>query len=59
MQGALYFPNATLTMSGAGRNAAYMLLVAKTLNINTNITSTSDYGSLPNGSPIRTTALIQ
>jgi len=59
MQGALYFPNATLTMSGAGRNAAYMLLVAETLNINTNITSTSNYGSLPNGSPIRTAALIQ
>ncbi len=59
MQGALYFPNATLTMSGAGKNAAYMLLVASTLNLNTNITSNSDYNSLPNGSPIRTTALIQ
>jgi hypothetical protein len=60
MQGALYFPNATLTMSGAGNNAAYMLLVAKTLNLNTNINFASDYTSLPNGySPVRTAALIQ
>ena len=59
LQGALYFPNATLTMSGAGTGAQYMLLVAKTLNINTAINFTSNYGTLPNGSPIRTSTLIQ
>jgi Flp pilus assembly protein TadG len=61
VQGALYFPNATLTMSGAGNNAnsAYMMLVANTLHIQTNVTSTSNYGSLVNGSPIRTTVLVQ
>lgn len=61
VQGALYFPNATLTMAGAGNNgnSAYMMLVANTLQINTNVTSPSNYGSLANGSPIRTTALVQ
>jgi Flp pilus assembly protein TadG len=60
MQGALYFPNATLTLSGAGRNSAYMLLVAKTLDINTNVSFQSVYSTLPNGySPVRTAALIQ
>jgi Flp pilus assembly protein TadG len=59
LQGALYFPNATLTMNGAGNNAQYMLLVAKTLNLQTNINFPSNYGSLPNGSPIRTASLIQ
>lgn len=60
MQGALYFPNATLTMAGAGNNAAYMLLVAGTLNLNTNINFTSNYSSLTNGySPVRTSTLIQ
>ena len=62
LQGALYFPNATLTMNGAGNSGAsqYLILVAKTLNLHTNITSTSNYSSLPNGySPVRTTALVQ
>jgi Flp pilus assembly protein TadG len=61
LQGALYFPNATLTMNGAGNNptSQYLLLVAKTLNLQTDISSTSNYSSLPNGSPIRSTALIQ
>jgi len=62
VQGALYFPNATLTMSGAGNSGTsrYLLLVAKTLNINTNVTTTSNYSSLPNQySPVRTATLIQ
>ena len=62
LQGALYFPNATLTMNGAGNSGAsqYLILVAKTLNLHTNITSTSNYSSLPNGySPVRTTALVE
>lgn len=62
MQGALYFPNATLDMNGAGNSALsqYLMLVAKTLHLNTNITTTSNYGSLPNQtSPIRTSVLVQ
>lgn len=63
LQGALYFPNATLTMNGAANNtinSQYLLLVAKTLNLHTNVTTNSDYTSLPNQySPVRTTALIE
>jgi Flp pilus assembly protein TadG len=61
MEGALYFPGATLNLDGASnnRNIDYMLLVANTLNINTSVSFPSDYNTLPNGSPIRTTVLIQ
>jgi hypothetical protein len=59
LQGALYFPNATLNINGAGTGAAYMILVAKTLNLNTNISFSSDYTSLPNGSPIKSAVLVQ
>jgi hypothetical protein len=49
-------------MNGAGNNGAsqYLLFVAKTLNLHTNISTFSNYRSLPNGySPIRSTALIE
>ena len=62
MEGALYFPNATLNLDGSANNARidYMILVAKSLNISTTVHNLSDYGSLPNGySPVRSTALIQ
>jgi Flp pilus assembly protein TadG len=61
VQGALYFPNATLNVSGAARsgNLDYMLLVAQTINISTNVSFQSVYNTLPNGSPIRGTALIE
>jgi Flp pilus assembly protein TadG len=61
LQGALYFPNATLNLNGGANNTAqYMLLVAKSLNIRTNVRFPSNYTSLANGySPVRTTALIQ
>ena len=62
VEGALYFPNATLNLDGAAnnRNIEYMVLVAKTLNIRTNVSFLSDYSSLPHGySPVRTASLIQ
>jgi Flp pilus assembly protein TadG len=62
VEGALYFPNATLNLNGAAnnRNIDYMLLVAKSLNIATNVSFTSNYSSLPNGySPLRTAALVE
>jgi hypothetical protein len=64
LQGALYFPNATLNLNGGANGAVsgsqYMLLVAKTLNLNTNVNFVSNYNSLPNQySPIRTSALVQ
>lgn len=64
LQGALYFPNATLNLNGGANGAVsgsqYMLLVAKTLNLNTNVNFASNYNSLPNAtSPIRTSVLVQ
>jgi hypothetical protein len=62
LEGALYFPSATLHVNGAAnnKNIDYMVLVAKTLDLATNINFTSDYKSLPNGiSPVRTAALVQ
>ena len=62
VQGALYFPNATLNLSGAAnnRNIDYMVLVAKTINISTNVNFQSVYNTLPSSySPVRTAALIQ
>lgn len=61
MQGALYFPSATLNLDGAANNANidYMLLVANSLNINTSVKFSSNYSSLTNGSPIRSSILIQ
>lgn len=64
LQGALYFPNATLNLNGGANGAAsgsqYMLLVAQTLNLNTNVNFLSNYNSLPNAtSPIRTSVLVE
>jgi Putative Flp pilus-assembly TadE/G-like len=58
-QGALYLPRATLTLNGGGTGAAYMILVAQTIHINTTVSFTSNYLSLPNGAPIRAAALVQ
>lgn len=58
-QGALYFPGATLTINGGGTGAQYMILVANTIHINSNVSFTSNYGSLPNGAPIKAATLVQ
>jgi hypothetical protein len=58
-QGALYFPGATLTINGGGTGAQYMILVANTIHINSNVNFTSNYGSLPNGAPIKAATLVQ
>jgi len=62
LQGAFYFPNATLNVNGAAnnRNIDYMIFVAKTINLGTTVNFASDYKSLQNLlSPIRTSALVQ
>jgi Putative Flp pilus-assembly TadE/G-like len=62
MEGALYFPNATLNLKGAANNGNidYMVLVAKSLNISTKVSFASNYSALPRGySPVRTTALVE
>jgi Flp pilus assembly protein TadG len=61
LTGAFYFPGATLTMDGAGNGgAAYMIFVAKTLNLATNIDFNSNYRSLATGSsPIKGAILVE
>jgi hypothetical protein len=59
LEGALYFPGATLKVNGAGTGAAYMIMVAKTIQINTAVSFTSNYASLPNGAPIKAAALVE
>jgi hypothetical protein len=59
LQGAFYFPTATLNVDGAASNAAYMAFVAKSLNINTTVSFPSNYSSLTNGSPIKTAVLVE
>ena len=53
-QGSLYFPTTQLTYLGTSTaNAAYMIMVADTINISGNSTIRNDYSSLPAGSPIQ------
>jgi Flp pilus assembly protein TadG len=59
LQGGFYFPRASLSLNGPGSaSGAYMLFVAKTLNLGANISFTSDYTSLPS-SPIKSAELVQ
>jgi hypothetical protein len=59
LTGGLYFPGTTINLNGAINNPAYLIIVAKTINVNTNVTSQSNYNSLPNGSPIKAAMLVQ
>jgi hypothetical protein len=61
LEGALYFPTTDLVLSsGQNNNAAYTILVAKTLNLAVNtFRVASDYSSLTNGSPIKVTVLYE
>jgi hypothetical protein len=59
LQGAFYFPTATLNIDGAASDAAYMAFVAQSLNINTTVRFPSDYSSLTNGSPIKTAVIVE
>jgi hypothetical protein len=58
LSGALYFPNAQLTMSGTG-TSPYTIIVAQTITFNGNIGIGSDYTSLPDGSPIKAAVLVR
>ena len=59
LTGGLYFPGATINLNGAINNPNYLIVVAKTINVNTNVTTQSSYLSLPNGSPIKAATLVQ
>ena len=58
LTGALYFPNAQLTMNGTG-TSPYLIIVAQTIQFNGTIGIGSDYGSLPEGSPIKAAVLVR
>lgn len=59
IQGALYIPKAQLTLNGTGNIAAYTILVADTILLNGSNTLHDDYSSLPGGSPIKATYLVE
>lgn len=60
-QGALYFPNAPLTINGAGgATAAYTIVVARSLTLNGGtLNLAANYSSLGNGSPIKNAVLVE
>lgn len=59
LNGALYFPDASITLNGGWANA-YSFIVADKIIVNGGtFTINTDYSSLTNGSPIKRTALIE
>jgi Putative Flp pilus-assembly TadE/G-like len=59
LQGALYFPGATLNLSNTGSLAAYTLAVAKTLSLGGTVNFGSNFSTLPGGSPIKNAVLVE
>ncbi len=59
-QGAIYLPDAALTLNSNGNLAAYTIVDANQLieNSNNSFTLGSDYSSLPGGSPIKGTSIL-
>jgi Flp pilus assembly protein TadG len=58
LNGALYFPGATLNLGG-NLSSNYAILVAQIIHFNGNFGIGADYGSLPEGSPIKSAVLVQ
>jgi Flp pilus assembly protein TadG len=61
VEGALYFPSTDLTMAtGQNANAAYTIVVAKTVSVSINSFSVaSNYSTLTDGSPIKQAMLAE
>jgi Flp pilus assembly protein TadG len=64
LQGSLYFPKAALNFTGCCTNAQYSILVADTISVQLDLSNTmnvigSNYSSLPGGSPIKRTVLVE
>lgn len=60
LQGALYFPGATLFMGNDNNTAAYSFFVVKDLTVQgTTINLSNDTSSLSGGSPIKTSQLVE
>jgi Flp pilus assembly protein TadG len=59
LQGALYFPSATLSLTDTGTGAAYTIAVANSLVLGGTTNFPADYSSLPGGSPIKAAVLVE
>jgi hypothetical protein len=59
LEGALYFPGATLNLSNSGTLAAYTIAVANSLSFSGTVHFGSDFSSLPGGSPIKNAVLVE
>ncbi len=57
--GALYFPTTSLTFNGNSSANGYSIVVADELVVSGNSSVGSNYSSLPNGSPIKSTILAE
>jgi putative Flp pilus-assembly TadE/G-like protein len=58
LAGALYFPNAPLTL-GPTAPSPYLILVSQTIQLNGDVPIGTDYTSLTNGSPIKSAVLVR
>lgn len=58
LTGALYFPDAPLTMGGNG-NTDYIIIVAQTIDFTGDIGIGANYTSLTGGSPVKSAVLVQ
>jgi hypothetical protein len=59
LEGTLYFPTTAMTYSGGvTMPSAYTLIVAKTVTISGGVTLNNDFSSLPDGSPIKGSAML-
>jgi len=59
-EGTIYAPTVDITYSGTSNTTAkYTLLVANTIHMVGNSTIQNDYSSLPNGSPLQQTVIIE
>jgi hypothetical protein len=58
LNGALYFPSAQLNLGG-NLTSTYAIIVAQIIGFNGTFGIGADYGSLPDGSPIKSAVLVQ
>lgn len=56
--GALYFPDATLTLGGTV-NSGYAIVIGDVINFKGNVGIGSDFSLLPAGSPVKAAVLVQ
>ena len=58
LTGALYFPNAPLTLNGNG-GTEYLIIVADTINFTGDVNIGTNYTGLTGGSPVKSAVLVQ